>query len=208
MGSRLGMGLPKAMLEIAGKPLIHHHLDQLRDVEDVRIVVGYESQKLIDLVRAVRRDVIFVFNHEFRTTHTLASLELGARHGHALIVSLDGDLLVHPRDLRRVLELDRPVLGYCAPYTEDPVYCRVVEEAGRELVTGFSRERGEWEWTGLAVIERDKLTASPRYVFELLEQHLPYEAVRVECREIDTPADLTLAREWAERVFADGQERS
>ena len=40
IGSRLGLGTTKALLEIEGRSLIALQLDFFRDVEDVRGVVG------------------------------------------------------------------------------------------------------------------------------------------------------------------------
>ena len=43
IGSRLGLGTTKALLEIEGRSLIAWQLDFFRDVEDVRVVVGYQA---------------------------------------------------------------------------------------------------------------------------------------------------------------------
>ena len=40
MGTRLGIGMTKALIDIDGKPLIIRQLEQLKDCSDVRIVVG------------------------------------------------------------------------------------------------------------------------------------------------------------------------
>ena len=42
---------PKHMLPVAGKPILHHSLEYLRDVLDIKdiiIVVGYERQAIMD----------------------------------------------------------------------------------------------------------------------------------------------------------------
>lgn len=44
LGSRLGLGKTKALIDLAGKPLIHWQLDMLKDIADVRIVIGFEAQ--------------------------------------------------------------------------------------------------------------------------------------------------------------------
>ena len=46
-GTRLGWGIPKALIEVAGKSLLTRHLENLRDEEDIRIVVGYQAEKVI-----------------------------------------------------------------------------------------------------------------------------------------------------------------
>ena len=100
-GTRLGMGIPKALLDIEGKPLIIRHLEQLKECDDIRVVVGYRSQDVIDVVKAYRKDVTFVFNHDYKTTGTGASVALASKYAHEYILSLDGDLLIHPEDRTR-----------------------------------------------------------------------------------------------------------
>ena len=63
MGNRLGLGKTKALIEIEGKPLIIRQLEMLANEDDIRIVVGYQAEQLIDVVKKYRKDVVFVFNH-------------------------------------------------------------------------------------------------------------------------------------------------
>ena len=94
MGTRLGLGCTKALVEIEGKTLIERQLEILKEYDDIRIVVGYQAEKVIELVNSVRKDILFVFNHEYRSTGTGASFSLGAEHGREYVVALDGDLIV------------------------------------------------------------------------------------------------------------------
>ena len=41
MGTRLGLGCTKALVEIEGKTLIERQLEILKDYDDIRVVVGY-----------------------------------------------------------------------------------------------------------------------------------------------------------------------
>ena len=106
MGTRLGLGCTKALVEIEGKTLIERQLEILKDYDDIRIVVGYQAEQVIDVVNAIRKDVLFVFNHDYRNTGTGASFTLGAKYGREYVVALDGDLLVHPDDLIAGIEYD------------------------------------------------------------------------------------------------------
>ena len=58
MGTRLGIGSTKALVNINGKPLIIHQLEQLKEYDDIRIVVGYQAEKVINLVKNFRTDII------------------------------------------------------------------------------------------------------------------------------------------------------
>lgn len=106
MGTRLGIGSTKALIDIDGKPLIIRQLELLKDFDDIRIVVGYQMEKVIEVVNSYRKDILFVFNHDYRNTGTGGSFSRAIKHAAELVVSLDGDLLVHPDDLMRVLHSD------------------------------------------------------------------------------------------------------
>ena len=60
IGSRLGLGTTKALIDINGKTLIQWQLELFKDVEDIRIVVGFEANRVIEEVRKYRPDAIFV----------------------------------------------------------------------------------------------------------------------------------------------------
>lgn len=196
-GSRLGFGKTKALVEIAGKPIIAWHLDMLADVEDVRIVVGFQAEQVIDTVLAIRHDVTFVFNHDYHSTGTAHSLYLGSRYSNQWVISLDGDLLVHPRDFRVFLTKNHECLGLCEPITQEPVLVSVREENQQLLITEFSREKGRYEWTGLLQLAAEHLhTFTEPHVYQACEERLPLPGMIIEAREIDTPADYDGAVRW------------
>ena len=62
MGKRLGLGTSKCLVDVAGESLIMRNLKMLDDVDDVRVVVGFQAEKVIEAVNAYRRDVTFVFS--------------------------------------------------------------------------------------------------------------------------------------------------
>lgn len=85
MGNRLGLGTTKALVEVEGKPLIIHHLQHLDNEKDVRVVVGYQAGKVIRTVNEYRKDVLFVFNHDYKTTGTGASVALASKYANKYI---------------------------------------------------------------------------------------------------------------------------
>lgn len=211
MGRRLGLAKTKALAQVCGKPLIHWQLAAIDHVEDVRIVVGYQSEEVISCVRQVREDVVFAYNRDYETTGTAASFVAGARGAKGLIVSLDGDLLVTPREFRRFTEMKEPVLGVLKPISEDPLYALMNED--QTAVSGFSRHADSGrhcvEWSGLCQILDSQIAQSVAqgkgqgHVYELLEPHLPLPALDIEAREIDTPDDFALAETWLVRNMAE-----
>ena len=91
MGTRLGIGTTKALLHIGGKPIIIHQLENLDSYNDVRIVVGYQADKVIETVNSKK-----------------------------YILSVDGDVLVNPDDFRQMLEINGEYLAVSKKHSEEP----------------------------------------------------------------------------------------
>ena len=202
-GSRLGMNIPKCLLDIGGQPLIIRQLEQLKELDDIRIIVGYQADKVIETAQAYREDIKFFYNNDWETTGTAASFSKGLPGAHEMVIALDGDLLVNPKDMADVLAESEECICGCNPTTEDPVLMTLNEEG---QVIRFSREEGTLEWTGLAQVRRDRLSSvQTRHVYQILEPLLPIAVKVVDTREIDTPADLTKALSWWKELSAHKQ---
>lgn len=200
MGTRLGIGTTKALIDIDGKPLIARQLENLPEDIDVRIVVGYQAENVMAVVRQYRQDVTFVFNHEYKTTGTGASFSKGLLGANEVVIALDGDLLVHPDDLKQFLSLEYDCIGGCEPTTDNPVLMTIDE---KDQVVEFSRARGSLEWTGLAQIHRDKLTPGTGHVYQMLEPILPIRVMKIRTKEVDTPNDYENALNWVRNNYQD-----
>ena len=197
IGSRLGLATTKALVEIDGLTVIARQLQALENVEDLRIVVGYQAGDVIAEVRRYRPDAIFVYNHDYFSTKTGASFYLGARHGNDYAIELDGDLLVNPDDMRMLLEQNGEWIAYADISSDDAMFVRIDVEGN---VLSFSTESGDYEWTGPACIRRDKLRYSSGHVFNMLEPSLPMRGIKIRACDIDTYDDYTRAinfvRSW------------
>ena len=193
IGSRLGLATTKALVEIGGLTVIARQLQALERVEDVRIVVGYQAGDVIAEVRRYRPDAVFCYNHDYFATKTGASFWLGARHGYEYSVEIDGDLLVHPDDMRMLLDQSGEWIAYADICSDDAMFVRVDGEGN---VHSFSQESGDYEWTGPACIRRDKLRYSSGHVYNLLEPSLPMRGIKIRACDIDTYDDYTRAIEF------------
>lgn len=200
MGTRLGAGVPKAIIDVAGKPIIVRQLECLDIFSDVRIVVGFQADKVIEVVQSYRKDVMFCFNRDFRTTGTAASFSKGLVNAKEYSVALDGDLLVHPDDLRFFLAREEELIGGCIPTTDNPVLMSLNE---KNQVIKFSREHGDLEWTGLAQIKTNRLIPADKHVYMMLEPLLPIEVMKIRTREIDTTNDYENAVAWVNNGYRD-----
>ena len=199
MGKRLGMEIPKALVEIDGKPLIVRNLELLKDCDDVRVVVGYKAEKVIETVKKVRKDVTFVFNHDYMNNGTGASVSLAAKYANEYIITIDGDLLIHPDDMRKILDCPSEFIGVCKPSTDNPVLTRI----DNNMVTEFSYEDGTYEWTGVSKFKSNNLVPGDKHVFHLLEPFLPMNYLFLRTKEIDTPNDYDNAVRWVKNNYSD-----
>lgn len=208
VGSRLGINAPKALLEIAGRPLIAWQLDLLRGVDDVRVVVGYRGADVADIVFDVRPDATVVVNHDHLTTGTASSLMLGAAAlPTSAVVSLDCDLVVHPVDLEAFVRSDRAMVGTVEVQSIEPVYVHVTDDE-RPSATGFGRlpSDGAHEWSGLVRFDPGSPRLGPRtgHVFELIQRLLPMPARAIRAREVDYPEEIEPLAEWIKTLDNEG----
>jgi choline kinase len=155
---------PKALVPLAGRPLVDHVLDVLAagGIDSVVVVVGYEATRLADHL-AARRDlrIACVENAAFASTNTLASLAAAARLVGDAFLLIDGDLVFEPAVLASILgdgtrlAVDRgPVLD------DDAVKVAVgggrITHVGKTLPPGIL---GVGESIGLARVDRETAAA-------------------------------------------------
>jgi choline kinase len=196
IGRRIGAGKPKSLIEIQGKPIIQWQLEQLTDVSEVIVVVGFEAKTMIELVHSLRKDVTIVVNHDYISTGTAASLSLGSSIAGDRVISLDGDLLVRTKDLERFINSDFDLLGVTSTESITPVFT----ELANGYVTEFSfLKKSNFEWSGLISISRSaSIELGSGHVFEGLRNFLPMKFAEISCVEIDEPSDILKAKKWLE----------
>ena len=187
-GSRLGLGIPKALVEINGKKLIDWQLEALRDY-DVTVVCGFKANEVIAAVNGRAKIVV---NHDYMTSSTCHSIAL-CQPGEALI--LDGDLIFTQKAIEGLPTGD--FVGVCNPRTEDAVYTQIVND---NVCVAFTRTRTNYEWA--CIFRGDPAwfkNIKTGYVYEVLSKRLPMTVGRFPSFEIDTPQDLMEATKWWEK---------
>lgn len=197
-GSRLGIGQTKGLLDFYGHSLISHQLSLFSDVDDLRVVIGFQGIDLVSEVLKHRDDVLFVFNHNYKSTGTAMSVYLGSLHGREQIIAWDADTIVHPDDVETCLASDSEFLGVSKQQTEEGIFAEL-DEHGR--VMKFTKTPGPLEWTGPAKLNRSKILATQGNLFEMLEVNaLPLPSLEVRAMDVDTPSDyetaLQLYKSW------------
>ena len=192
MGSRLGLNMPKCMIDIHGRRIIDYLLDLLEEIENVRIVVGFMEELIIEHVRKLRDDVVFIRNPNFQTTSNAHSLWLATRDLDEPFISIDGDMLINPASFTEFLIAcsgQDSVIGVAKSNTEEAVFVKL--DAKKQIVA-FQRSPSEtYEWCGIAYMSGMRIPQGEHvYVYSVLEKHLPLKAQVIDCCEIDTPADF------------------
>jgi choline kinase len=195
LGSRLGMGKPKCLVEVDGKPIISHLLALLDEVEDVRVVVGFGEDQVMETVRKIRPDVIFVRNMNYHATKTMDSYAMGARGITESVLYMDADIIFEPSSLAAFLEAcveGQHLVGFTDSKTEDAVFVQIDPE---HHVQSFSREQqSAYEWANIVYTPVDYFVGKGGDVFLQLAKDLPLKAHYINSFEVDRPSDLEKAR--------------
>jgi len=204
LGSRLGHGLPKCMVEIGGRTILTRLVSSLsKYVNRIHVVVGYREEMIISLCANLHRNVVIVRNPEYRTTNTVQSMALGARGLTGKTLFLDGDLIIDPVSLGVFLEkaCKHPILVAIAESSsENPVNVDLMDSPCSQdalMVRAFAREAGrKYEWANVVAGPARMLDGATGYVYERLAEHLPLDSAIIRLREIDTASDLELAKQF------------
>ena len=198
IGSRLGHGVPKCVVEVQGRTLIEQQLALLSGIPDIRVVVGYMEQAVMDAVRRINENVIFVRNPQYRETTTQDSYALGAEGLSGSCLFLDADIIFERRSFDEFLDFAAPrqlAIGVTASKTDDAVFAvtRPAADGGLEIVS-FSSEPGPFEWANLVYAPADEFVRGGGPVFERLQRSLPAPAKEIVSYEVDTEQDLRRAQ--------------
>jgi len=228
-GTRLGAlteRTPKALIEVAGVPLIGHVLGGLQraGIEDVTVVTGYLGQAIeAEIGTGAQSGMRITYVRQEKLEGTAAAVALARDHaeGEAFFVGW-GDILVRPENYRRVIsaarfangslavnDTDDPWAGAAVHVDEAMHVTRIIEKPPK----GTSTTR--WNNAGLCVLppaiweEIDRLKASVRGEYELPEAVAALVAAGAVMRavpiegpwfDIGAPDDLDRARrEWEGR---------
>lgn len=191
LGSRLGLDMPKCLVKVGNHRIIYYLLQVLKDVPNIRMVIGFKEQEVIDYVRTIREDVIFVRNPNYRTTTNAYSLYLGSHDLKVPFMNIDGDMLISKSQFEYFvseIKEGEDLIGITKSYTQDAVFVGLNDNYQIER---FSRDKiSNFEWTGIAYLANAKMRKEGLYVYQELENYLPIKAVEIECFEIDTPEDM------------------
>lgn len=196
MGTRLGIGTTKALMCIQGKPLILHILDALKEYDDIRIVLGYQAERVIEVVNQYRKDIMYSFNYDYKTNGPATSLCKGMFKSKEYVLYIEGDILVNPDDFKVLLKNKNEYLAISEKHSNEPVLVDVID--GQAI--RFSSQ-GNFEWTGIARLRAERIKTNQIYTYKLIEKLLPLSTVLVRSRDIDTSEDYENAIAWVQNGY-------
>ncbi|WP_456478913.1 phosphocholine cytidylyltransferase family protein [Geoglobus ahangari] len=186
MGSRLGTlteKIPKALIDVGGKPLIAHSIEILREsgVRRFVIVTGYRAYKIRSYLEEHYDDidVEYVHNHRYETTNNIYSLYLAAKQITGPYYILNSDIIFHPGIFRNIHESEKENLTISVDFRENlgEEEMKVVVEDERvvEISKKIDPARAHGEYIGITkVTERSAST-----LVESLEETMDVHGKRV-----------------------------
>jgi choline kinase len=136
---------PKCLIELSGKSLLDWQLDALQDagIADIVVVTGFRDD-LVDAVAAARSGVRTLFNPFYHVADNLGSVWMAREEFDRDTLLLNGDTLVSPRLLERVLSAEPGPIAVTVDEKEsyDSDDMKVLHEGDRLLRIGKSLPPG------------------------------------------------------------------
>lgn len=212
-GTRLGQNLPKCLVPFIDQPLIHWQLQTIPQTSEIIVAIGYQAEEVKHEVQIRRPDARFVYNDAFASTGTASSLSLAARSCSGPVLSLDGDMLVHPNDLKHLMLSPLPCIGISRVQSNAPVLVEVTprQSNAEEQATRFlyqvevANPTLYYEWTGLVAFDPSTLSLDAEgHVFQMITPLLPCHAIHVRCCEIDFQDELPQMQKWIMTLIEEG----
>lgn len=222
LGTRLGpltKDRPKALVQVAGRPLITHVIDFLRHpaITAIAVVGGYQYERLQETVRTHAPDVALLFNPHY-TVGSIETLFAARDFCREDFLVLNADHLYRPAMLSLLLSATRGITALCdfdRPLTPDDM--KIVHREGRlrAIAKGLPAYDGGYigatrcptasVQTYWSAAERTRATVGPTANVERIlgtladTDHDIYiaDGSGIGWAEVDTPEDLA----HAERVL-------
>ena len=216
MGS-ITENLPKAMIDLNGKPLLEHILDRLAEagIRRTLIVTGYKAGMIESHFAAYDAvDVAFIRQQELNGTGAAALLARDWTLQQPFLLTF-GDVLTEPHDYRGMIShladgdaviavkhVDDPWQG-AAVYERRGRITRIVEKPPPGASSTHWNSAGSYVFRQSIFTELERIPLSPRGEYEIttaLQQlvdagrRLLLYALTGEWRDVGRPSDIAVAR--------------
>jgi len=168
--------IPKCLLEVGGKPIIHYQLDALKNlgVTDITMIVGYHREMLMMNVEKNFPDLNFnfVINHHYFETNTAYSIHIGRDKLDSQVLLMNADV-IYPKALlekvfssnyKTVLAVDIKACGKEEVKVIDGGQNKIVA-IGKDLI----EEQCLGEFIGVAKLSKDFVDIFRRSISDLVD---------------------------------------
>ena len=168
--------IPKCLLEVGGKPIIHYQLDALKNlgVIDITMIVGYHREMLMMNVEKNFPDLNFnfVINHHYFETNTAYSIHIGRDKLDSQVLLMNADV-IYPKALlekvfsssyKTVLAVDIKACGKEEVKVIDGGQNKIVA-IGKDLI----EEQCLGEFIGVAKLSKDFVDIFRRSISDLVD---------------------------------------
>ena len=168
--------IPKCLLEVGGKPIIHYQLDALKNlgVIDITMIVGYHREMLMINVEKNFPDLNFnfVINHHYFETNTAYSIHIGRDKLDSQVLLMNADV-IYPKALlekvfsssyKTVLAVDIKACGKEEVKVIDGGQNKIVA-IGKDLI----EEQCLGEFIGVAKLSKDFVEIFRRSISDLVD---------------------------------------
>ena len=168
--------IPKCLLEVGGKPIIHYQLDALKNlgVIDITMIVGYHREMLMMNIEKNFPDLNFnfVINHHYFETNTAYSIHIGRDKLDSQVLLMNADV-IYPKALlekvfssnyKTVLAVDIKACGKEEVKVIDGGQNKIVA-IGKDLI----EEQCLGEFIGVAKLSKDFVDIFKRSISDLID---------------------------------------
>lgn len=222
-GSRLGhhtAEIPKAMLKIGNKPLIHYALRTLEKngIRDVIVVTGHKGYKLRDYLSQFDLNFNFVHNSLYRKTNNIYSLYLAIEHVRKGFYILNSDVLFHPEIFDSLHNSTNNALTLSVDTVkklgEEEMKVKIVDGLIKKISKQIPPDEADGEYIGIAKVPKNAVDNLSEHVELVMDEkgrrvfyeeafqsmmdaeiEVFYESTKgLPWIEIDTPSDLITAK--------------
>jgi choline kinase len=220
---------PKCLIDLSGRSLLEWQLDALQGagIGDIAVVTGFRED-LVDAVAAARPGVRTLFNPFYHVADNLGSVWMARHELDRDTLLLNGDTLISPRLLERVLAGATGAITVTVDEKEsyDSDDMKVLREGDRLLRIGKALEPGQYNAESIGLLafrgegprlfadQVDRMMRTPdgtrrwylRVIDELARGGTEVRTVSIrgeEWQEVDFPEDvvnaMALTARWATR---------
>lgn len=209
IGSRLTSvtgGISKALIEIGGRPLIHHQLEALADhgIGPVLVILGHQAD---DVAAAIGNRAETIVNERYAETNSVYSLWLAREWITGPFILLNCDLLFDPRILDHLLATPGNALVYDSTSSRGREQTKVAIRRGRVVDIGKDLPPASARGESLGLLKFDAeggralIETADHLVQDGVDDAWVIEATRGICARVDLRATNVAGEAWTEIDF-------